>query len=118
MCVGVAVPWDDLPTHLLARPDVRRRRYRRAASRPEVRFLFRDAERLLPVLVEGELRLLRWGARRGDRSGLPCTGWTWLDSLERGRWAALAPEPAVIPAAFALDGGVWFMVEQGVKAIV
>jgi hypothetical protein len=117
MCVGVAVPWDDLLTHLLARPDVRRRRYRRAASRTEVRFLCRDADRLLPVVIEGELRQLRWGARRGDRSGLPCTGWAWPDSLERDRWSALAPEPAVVPAAFAY-GGVWFMVEQGLKAIV
>jgi hypothetical protein len=47
MCVGVAIPWDDLPTTLLALPAVRRRRYRRSGARPEARFLFRDADRLL-----------------------------------------------------------------------
>ncbi len=118
MCVGVAIPWDDLPTWMLARPELRRRRYRRGGARPECRFLFRDAERLLPVLLHGELRLLRWGARRGERCGLPCTGWTWRESVARGRWSGHAPELAVVPASFALDGGVWFHVEQGVEAIV
>jgi hypothetical protein len=32
--------------------------------------------------------------------------------------ADLAPEPTVVPATFALDGGVWFLVEQGLEAVV
>src|SRR5688572_13131872 len=110
MCCGVAIPWDDLPTQLLARAEVRRRRYRRGNARPEARFLFSDRDRLIPVLWQGQLHLLPWGARREDGSGLPCTGWTWRESVSQGRWAALAAEPAVIPASFALDCGVWFHV--------
>src|SRR4051812_23121703 len=106
MCFGVSVPWDDLPTHLLARPDLRKRRYRRGRARPEARFLFSDPDRLLPVLIDGQLRLLPWGARRESHQGLPCTGWTWKDSLEKGLWREVAPELAIVPAAFALDHGV------------
>src|SRR5262245_42427307 len=118
MCAGVALPWSSLPTHFLAQASVRRRRYRRAEGCPECRFLLSDRERLLPVLVEGELRLLPWGSRRGDRSWLPCTAWAWMDSIEKGMWAHLCPEPAVVPASYALDRGVWFHVTEGLKAIV
>ena len=114
----MAIPWDDLPTWMLALPAVRRRRYRRESARPEARFLIRDHDRLIPVLLHGQLRLLPWGARRGDRSGLPCSGWTWRSTIESGWWAPLAPEEALIPATFALEGGVWFHVTQGIRALV
>src|SRR5689334_3323451 len=108
MCAGVAIPWDDLPTRLLALPAVRRRRFRRHGCRPEARFWAWEADRVLPVLWQGQLRLLPWGARRGDKSGLPCTAWAMRESVERGRWAPFAPEEAVVPAPFAFDRGVWF----------
>jgi hypothetical protein len=117
MCFGVAVPWDDLPTHLLAQPAVRRRRYRRGHARPEARFLFSDPDRRLPVLIHGELRLLPWGARRGETRRLPCTGWTWKETLEKGMWRELAPEPVIVPACFVLDHGVWFHAIRGVQAL-
>jgi hypothetical protein len=118
VCAGVAIPWDDLPTDFLARPEVRRRRYRRGNARPEARFWAWEPDRTLPVLWQGRLRLLPWGARRGDRSGLPCTAWAMRESLERGLWAAFAPDEAVVPAAFAFDRGVWFPVTQGIRAVV
>jgi hypothetical protein len=118
VCAGVAIPWDDLPTCLLARPEVRRRRYRRGNARPEARFLFSDPDRLLPVLWQGQLRLLPWGARRGDKSGLPCTSMVWKATLERGVLREAAPELAAVPASFALDCGVWFHVVQGIQALV
>jgi hypothetical protein len=43
VCAGVSIPWDDLPTALLALPAVRQRRYRRGGARPECRFLLADA---------------------------------------------------------------------------
>src|SRR5262245_45338642 len=106
MCAGVAIPWDELPTVLACRPELRRRRYRRAGSRPEARFLHTDPDRLIPVLLHGRLELLPWGASRRDRSGLPCVGWTWQSTVESGWWSALAPERAVTPAGYALQGGV------------
>ena len=118
VCAGVAIPWDDLPTHLLARPEVRRRRYRRGSARPEARFLSWEPDRVLPVLWQGQLRLLPWGARRGDKSGLPCTTLALRESVERGRWSAFVPELAMVPASFAFDAGVWFHVEHGVQALV
>ncbi len=114
----MAIPWGELPTHLLARPEVRRRRYRRENGGPEARFLAWEPDRFLPVLWQGRLGLLPWGARRGDRSGLPCTTLAMRDSLERGLWAPFAPEEAVVPAPFALDNGVWFHVERGMRAVV
>jgi hypothetical protein len=118
VCAGVAIPWDDLPTQLLARPEVRRRRYRRAGSRPEARFYSWEKDRLLPVLWEGQIRLMPWGARRGDKSGLPLTAWAMLSSVGRGMWGPFTPDEALVPAAFAFENGVWYPVTQGIRALV
>ena len=64
------------------------------------------------------LLVARWGNRRGESRRLPCTGWTWRETVEAGRWADLEPEPVVIPAAWAVDRGVWYAVEKGIEALL
>lgn len=54
---------------------------------------------------------------RAERK-LPPTGWTWQESVEAGKWAALAPESVVAPATFGLLNGARFQVEQGVKGVL
>lgn len=54
---------------------------------------------------------------RAERK-LPPTGWTWQESVEEGKWAALAPEPVIIPAIYGLMNGVWFRVKQGMQGLL
>jgi hypothetical protein len=48
---------------------------------------------------------------------LPLTAWARQATVEAGGWLPYAPEPVVIPAALAVDGGVWFSVGEGVRGV-
>src|SRR5436305_14376007 len=103
---GVALSWSSLPLELLEQPDVGRRAHERGGER-EVQFLFRDHTPVLPVWHEGRLRLVTWGNRRSRRGeggsrNLPCTGGTWLATVEAGRWRHAGAEPLDLPAATGL----------------
>ena len=76
-------------------------------------FLLRDGDRALPVWLDGTMRIVRWGNRRG----LPCTAWTRLATLEGGGWNEPKAEPVVIAACMGLDRGVWFHVPEGVLGV-
>ena len=116
MFAGVALAYSAVPTELIERHRLRGRTHDRGGE-PEVQFLLGDAERELPVWLEGRLQIVRWGNRRGQSAGLPCTAWTWLSTVEAGRWAEWAAEPVVIPAAMGLDKGVWYQVREGVRGV-
>jgi hypothetical protein len=75
---------------------------------------------LLPVWDQGRLRLVRWGARRRESKRLPCTGWTWKETIDRGGWAGLAEHVrlAEVPAAWGLEGGFWFRIEKGIQGML
>jgi hypothetical protein len=115
MCVGIALSLSELPS-LLAEGLADRVHNR--GGEPEVRFLWSARPTLLPVFWEGQLHVVRWGNRDRAERQLPPTGWTWRETVEAGRWAALAPEPVVIPAEFGLAGGVWYKVKQGVRGLL
>lgn len=84
----------------------------------EVRFHWYSTPTLLPVIWDGRLRVVRWGNRDRVEKKLPPTGWTWAESVENGKWSALAPEPVLIPATFAYSEGVWFKLKQGVEGLL
>ena len=117
MFSGVALALSELPLELIARHDLERCAHDRGGER-EVQFLFREAERLLPVWHEGQLRLLRWGNRRGESRYLPCTGWTWQATVESGGWADRDAAAVVVPATMGLDRGVWYRIRQGVRGLL
>ena len=117
MCVGIALAASELPLELLQQPRVQRRLFSRGGE-PEVRFFFRDPERLLPIIHAGALRLVRWGARRSESAVLPPTGWTWLASVEGGQWGASEVEPVVIAATMGVEKGIWFRVRQGIRGLL
>lgn len=117
MCTGIALKYSDLPLELVERHGLRARVHERGGE-PEVRFLYRDATRCLPAWHEGQLVIARWGCRRGDSRALPCTGWTWRASVEAGQWACWVAAPVDIPAALALENGVWFQVRQGLRGLL
>ena len=62
---GVALPVDRVPPALLTQHDLCVRIYNRLGV-DELHFLAREEPRLLPVLLDGTLRILTWGNRRGD----------------------------------------------------
>jgi hypothetical protein len=76
---GIALAYSELPLELIDRHRVHDR-----GGEPEVRFLFRDRDRVLPVWLDGRLQVVRWGNRRGQSRALPCTAWTWATTLEGG----------------------------------
>lgn len=116
MFSGIALAYGDLPEALVETPDMLRRVHDRGGER-EVRFLLRDAARVLPVWHECRLCVVRWGNRRGQSSRLPYTAWAQLATVKAGGWLPYAPEPVVIPATLGLDKGVWYKVRQGVRGI-
>ena len=114
---GVALPLDRVPAPLLAQHTLRGRIYNRNGA-AELHFLAREEPRLLPVLLDGVLRILPWGNRRGDSARLPLTLWTSLATIEAGGWGEARIEEAVIPAALAFDNGIWYAVSVGVRGLV
>jgi hypothetical protein len=117
MLSGTALALSELPLELIARHGLERRICDRGGER-EVQFLFADAERILPVWLNGQLQVLRWGNRRGESGQLPCTAWTQLGTVENGGWGDRAVEPVVIPATMGLDKGVWYRIRQGMRGLV
>src|SRR3954451_23071760 len=103
---GVALPLAQIPSTLIAQHDLDIQIYDRL-NVPEVHFLAREEPRLLPVLLDGSLRILSWGNRRGDSAKLPLTLWTLLATAAAGGWGEAPIEEAVIPATLAFDRGIW-----------
>jgi hypothetical protein len=61
--------------------------------------------------------VVRRAAAAGESRALPLSGWTWKSTVETGGWAHFNAAPAVIPATLGLDGGIWYRVRQGVRAL-
>jgi hypothetical protein len=116
MFSGVALASSEVPEELVVRRGLGRRVYERGGER-EVQFLLGDAERVMPVWLNGQLRIVRWGTRRGQSRSLPCTAWSWRATFEQGGWGRSA-EPVIIPATMGQDRGVWFHIAQGVRGVV
>ena len=117
MCTGIVLPASDLPLELIDRHQLSARLHERGGE-PECRFLWRHRPALLPVWHEGQLRLVRWGCRRGESRTLPTTGWTWRESVEGGKWQHASAQPVDIPARLILERGVWISVRQGVRGLL
>jgi hypothetical protein len=117
MCTGISLAISEVPVALFVENDLHSRWIERGGV-AEVRFLYQDEPRVLPVWYEGQLRLVRWGVRRNESRRLPCTGWTWQATVEAGRWAETDAEPVVIPASFGLERGIWFRIREGIRGLL
>ena len=107
----------EVPEELIGAHGLARRIHRRG-EREEVRFLLRDRRPRLPVWRDGRLQVVRWGNGRGQSRFLPRTGWTWLETVERGYWRGTGAIPVAIPATLALERGVWYRVRQGIRGLL
>ena len=114
---GVAIPLDSVLPALIAQHDLLIRVYN-CCGVDELQFLAHEEPRLLPVLLDGVLRVLPWGNRRGDSAKLPPTLWTSLATIEAGGWGDARIEKVVIPAALAFDSEIWYAASVGVRGLV
>jgi hypothetical protein len=117
MCTAIALAYSELPLPLIEEHGLDARVHDRGGEK-EVRFYWRAAPALLPVWYHGRLQIVRWGNRDRTTRALPPTGWTWRETIAEGRWAALAPEPVLIPASAGLMNGVWFKLKEGVEGLL
>ena len=105
MLTGIALAVADVPLVLIEQEHLEPRRHERGGE-AELQFLFRAAERVLPVWHEERLQLVRWGNRRGESRALPSTRWARLETFEGGGWGKWRPVEVFIPATLGLDGRV------------
>jgi len=117
MLGGVALALSEMSAELIERFGLQRRLYERGGEQ-EIQFLLRARERVLPVWLNGQLQIVRWGNRRGQSQALPCTAWTQLATLEGGGWDGWEVQPVIIPATLGLDQGIWYRIREGIRGIV
>jgi hypothetical protein len=117
MLTAVALPYHTLPLALVERHGLDRLAHERGGER-ELQFHLAAAVHLLPVWHGGQLRVVRWGCRRGESRFLPVGGWTKQTTVESGYWSACGAEAVDIPAALGYDGGVWYAIRQGVRGVL
>ena len=117
MLTAVALPYSALPLALIARHGLDRLAHQRGGEK-DLRFHFAAAEPLLPVWHEGQLRVVRWGCRRGESRALPVGGWTKQTTVESGYWSSCGAVPVAVPASLRYDGGVWYAIRQGVCGVL
>jgi hypothetical protein len=114
---GLALAYSALPLSLIARHGLDCRVVSRGGE-CEVRFLWSDWPRVLPVWHRGHLLLATWGCRWGESKRLPRTRWTWLSTFTAGGWVPLGAEYVEIPATLLLDRTLWYGVRQGVQGLL
>jgi hypothetical protein len=117
MCTSIALTISELPLSLIEEAELEKRIYDRGGEK-EVRFYWEAIPTVLPVWWNGGLHIVPWGNKDRNECKLPATGWTWLETIEEGKWSSLAPEPVVIPATYGFADGVWYRVKQGMRGLV
>jgi hypothetical protein len=116
MLTAVAVPLHTFPRPLIERHRLIDRIHDRGGER-ELQFHFGGLGACLPIMVEGRLRIVRWGCSRNESRVLPATGWTRTERIESGYWREAGAEMVEIPAALGLDNGFWYANPQGIRAL-
>jgi hypothetical protein len=115
MCSGIALAWSELPLSVIEGHGLTERTHERGGEK-EVRFLWQARPSLLPVWLDGRIKVAAWGTR-DRRSPLPQGGWTWEATIESGRWSQSRAELVDVPATCVSAGGVWTRVRHGLKGL-
>src|SRR4051794_10691554 len=122
MLQGIALAYHVLSLDLIGRHGLAPRTHGRGGE-GEVRFLWTDFPRVLPVwLPAGRLVLATWGNARDESRRLPVARWASSQTFEEGGWARYLPGfvevPATVIAAGRSDAPVWVGVRQGMQALL
>jgi hypothetical protein len=105
MLTAVALPRSALPLRLIDQHRLEALAHDRGGEK-ELQFHFAATVPMLPVRHEGQVRIVRWGCRRGESRVLPVGGWTRLTRVESGYWSECGAEAVEVPASLELHGGV------------
>ena len=117
MLAGIALAYSELPLELVERHGLQRRVHERGGE-AEVQLLLCDRDRILPVWLDGQLQMVRWGNRRGQSRSLPFTAWTRMETVESGGWGDQESVLVLIKASMGLDEGIWYRIRQGVRGLL
>lgn len=116
MCTAIALPIHDLPLSFIEQHGLRDRMATRdPGAHREIQFHWRHPRPLLPYFHDNQLCMGQWGSR-DRRSKLPHGGWIRLTELENVR--ELRPVEIAVPCLLGLERGIWFPVEEGIRAVL
>jgi hypothetical protein len=106
---GIALIKRSVPDLLIHRYRLMDRIVKRSeCHEDEIHFMHQTGMRLLPVWMNGELKIVEWGSR--GRTKLPRSLFCSQVDLENSVWSPCQPESIEIPATYAIDHGVWYLV--------
>lgn len=116
MLDGVIFTWRDLPDVLVTEHRLDRHLFTpNEQSDRQYRFLHEQSPRLIPVWLDGQLKIAFWGS---SEPPLPRQGTARHESVERGVWGNLRPIETVVPCPFAIAGGRTYQTKEGIKCLI
>ncbi len=118
MCDAVSLSVRDLPVQYHQHPAVKSRMTGRGGEE-EIQFFYdrKPFPPLLPILLDDQFRIVRWGNRQRRSKILPHSGRVELHELQQGLWQHADIQEVLIVGNAALHRGVWFPLLQGIKGI-
>jgi hypothetical protein len=118
MCDAVSLSLRELPTRYQTHPAIQSRRVGRGGEE-EVQFFYerQPYPALLPIIVDEQFRIVRWGNRHRRSNILPHTGRVELRDITQGCWQHIDTQEVTIVGNAALHRGVWFPLLEGIKGI-
>ena len=118
MCDAVSLSLRELPHKYQQHPAVTARLAGRGGEE-EVQFHYdrKPFPPLLPIILEEQFRIVRWGNRHRHSRILPHTGRVEIHEVEQGCWQHMNIQEIVIVGSAALHRGVWFPLQQGIRGI-
>lgn len=118
MCDAIAISIRDLPLRYQHHPAIQARLTGRGGDE-EIQFFYdrKPFPPLLPILLEDQFRIVRWGNRDKRSKHLPHSGRVEHHELLQGCWQHANITEVVIVGNVLLHRGVWFPLLEGIKGI-
>ncbi len=118
MCDAIALSVRDLPQKYHRHPAIQARLTGRGGDE-EIQFFYdrKPFPPLLPILLEDQFRIVRWGNRDRRSKCLPHTGRVEHHELVQGCWQHANITEVIIVGNAALHRGVWFPLLEGIRGI-
>jgi hypothetical protein len=118
MCDAISLSLRDLPTQYHGHAAIQARRVGRGGEE-EVQFFYdrKPYPPLLPIILDEQFRIVRWGNRQRRSKVLPATGRIEFHDIEQGCWQNMETQEVVIVANAALHRGVWFPILEGIRGL-
>lgn len=118
MCDAISLSLRELPLKYQQHPAVKARVVGRGGEE-EVQFHYdrKPYPPLLPIILDEQFRIVRWGNRHRRSKVLPHTGRVEIHEVEQGVWQHMNIQEVIIVASAALHRGVWFPILEGIRGI-